>query len=294
MSTPRTAFRTMTAPTSLAGKTLFITGGSRGIGLAIAERAAREGANIVIAAKTVDPHPKLEGTIYSAGDAIEKAGGQALPLVLDVRDAKAIEGAVARAAQHFGGLDICVNNASAIALDRSEAIEVKRFDLIQQINMRGTFLVSRACVPHLRRSANPLVLTLSPPLAMRADWFAQHLPYTLSKYGMSMVTFGMAEEFRSEGIAFNALWPRTTIATAAVEHARGGEALLRRSRRPEIMADAAHAIFLRDAQMFTGNFLIDEDVLREAGVTDFAPYRIDPGSKLETDIFVAPGAHPIP
>jgi citronellol/citronellal dehydrogenase len=180
MSTPRTAFRTMTAPTSLAGKTLFITGGSRGIGLAIAERAAREGANIVIAAKTVDPHPKLEGTIYSAGDAIEKAGGQALPLVLDVRDAKAIEGAVARAAQHFGGLDICVNNASAIALDRSEAIEAKRFDLIQQINMRGTFLVSRACVPHLRRSANPHVLTLSPPLAMRADWFAQHLPYTLS------------------------------------------------------------------------------------------------------------------
>lgn len=284
----------MTAPASLAGKTLFITGGSRGIGLAIAERAAREGANIVIAAKTADQHSKLEGTIYSAADAIEKAGGQALPLVLDVRDANAIEGAVARAAQHFGGLDICVNNASAIALDRSEAIKVKRFDLIQQINMRGTFLVSRACVPHLRQSANPHVLTLSPPLAMRADWFAQHLPYTLSKYGMSMVTFGMAEEFRSEGIAFNALWPRTTIATAAVEHALGGEALLRRSRRPEIMADAAHAIFLRDARMFTGNFLIDENVLREAGVTDFAPYRIDPGSKLEIDIFVAPGAHPIP
>jgi citronellol/citronellal dehydrogenase len=283
----------MTALTNLQGKTLFITGGSRGIGLAIAERAARDGANVVIAAKTTDPHPKLEGTIYTAAEAIEKAGGKALPLVLDVRDADAIQTAVTRAAQHFGGLDICVNNASAIDLAGSEVIEVKRFDLIQQINMRGTFLVSRACVPHLRRSANPHVLTLSPPLTMRSDWFAQHLPYTLSKYGMSMVTFGMAEEFKSEGIAFNALWPRTTVATAAVVHALGGRALMLRSRRPEIMADAAYAIFLRDSRTFTGNFLLDDDVLREAGVADFAAYRYDPGSELQIDIFVSPDGQPI-
>lgn len=283
----------MTQLTSLQGKTLFITGGSRGIGLAIAERVARDGANVVIAAKTAAPHPKLEGTIYTAAEAIEKAGGKALALVLDVRDADAIEAAVARAAQHFGGLDICVNNASAINLARSEEVDVKRFDLIQQVNMRGTFLVSRACVQHLRKSDNPHVLTLSPPLAMRADWFAQHLPYTLSKYGMSMVTFGMAEEFKGEGIAFNALWPRTTVATAAVEHALGGRALMLRSRRPEIMADAAHAIFLRDARIFTGNFLLDDDVLRDAGVIDFAPYRYDPGSELEIDIFVAPDGQSI-
>ncbi|MDR7156865.1 citronellol/citronellal dehydrogenase [Sphingobium xenophagum] len=279
---------------TLASKTLFITGGSRGIGLAIAERAARDGANVVIAAKTGDPHPKLVGTIYTAAEAIERAGGKALPLLLDVRDADAVQAAVTQAAQHFGGIDICVNNASAINLVKSEDIDVKRFDLIQQINMRGTFLVSRACVPHLRNSANGHVLTLSPPLDMRADWFAQHLPYTISKYGMSMVTFGMAEEFRSEGIAFNALWPRTTIATAAVEFALGGENLMRRSRRPEIMADAAHAIFLRDSRIFTGNFVIDDDVLREEGVTDFAPYRYDPTSVLEIDIFVEPDVNPIP
>jgi citronellol/citronellal dehydrogenase len=277
----------------LAGKTLFITGGSRGIGLAIAERAARDGANIVIAAKTATPHPKLAGTIYTAAEAIEAAGGKALPLLLDVRDADAVEAAVVKAAQHFGGIDICVNNASAINLSGSEAIEVKRFDLIQQINTRGTFLVSRACLPHLRNSANPHVLTLSPPLTMRADWFAQHLPYTLSKYGMSMVTFGMAEEFRPQGIAFNALWPRTTIATAAVEFALGGEDLMRRSRRPEIMADAAHAIFLRDARTYTGNFVLDEDVLREQGFTDFGRYRYDPSSELEIDLFVSPDGQPI-
>ncbi|WP_332817689.1 SDR family oxidoreductase [Sphingopyxis sp.] len=284
----------MTAQTDLKGKTLFITGGSRGIGLAIAERAARDGANVVIAAKTAEPHPKLEGTIYTAAAAIEKAGGQALPLVLDVRDADAIDAAVARAAQHFGGLDICVNNASAIDLASSEQIEVKRFDLIQQINMRGTFLVSRACVPHLRRSVNPHVLTLSPPLTLRPDWFAHHLPYTLSKYGMSMVTLGMAEEFKSDGVAFNALWPRTTVATAAIKHVLGGDALMNRSRLPAIMADAAYAIFLRDARAFTGNFLLDDDVLREAGVTDFAPYRHDPAAELQIDIFVAPDGQPIP
>ena len=279
---------------SLSRKTLFITGGSRGIGLAIAERAARDGANVVIAAKTAEPHPKLAGTIYTAAEAIEAAGGKALPLLLDVRDADAVEAAIAQAAQHFGGIDICVNNASAINLSRSEEIEVKRFDLIQQINMRGTFLVSRACVPHLRKSANAHVLTLSPPLTMRADWFARHLPYTLSKYGMSMVTLGMAEEFKADGIAFNALWPRTTIATAAVEFALGGEELMRRSRRPEIMADAAYAIFLRDARSYSGNFVLDEDVLREEHVTDFRAYRHDLSSELEIDIFVAPDGDPIP
>ena len=277
---------------TLNGKTLFITGGSRGIGLAIAVRAARDGANVTIAAKTAEPHPKLTGTIHTAAQAIIAAGGNALPLLLDVRDADAVESAVAQAAQQFGGIDICLNNASAINLACSEDIEVKRFDLIQQINMRGTFLVSRACLPYLRKSRNPHVLTLSPPLTMRADWFAQHLPYTLSKYGMSMVTFGMAEEFRADGIAFNSLWPKTTIATAAIEFALGGEALMRRSRRPEIMADAAHAIFLRDARRYTGNFVLDEDVLREDGVQDFAQYRYDLEAQLEIDIFVSPDAVP--
>ena len=277
--------------TTLAGKTLFITGGSRGIGLAIALRAARDGANVVIAAKTAEPHPKLEGTIYTAADAIEAAGGKALPMMLDVRDADAVEQMVAQAADHFGGIDICVNNASAINLAKSEAIEVKRFDLIQQINMRGTFLVSRACIPHLRKSANAHVLNLSPPLDMRADWFGQHLPYTMSKYGMSMVAFGMADEFRADGIAFNALWPMTTIATAAVEFALGGDEMMRRSRKPEIMADAAHAIFLRDSRSYTGNFVLDEDVLREEGVTDFSGYRHDPESNLQIDIFVDPETH---
>lgn len=278
---------------SLKNKTIFMTGGSRGIGLAIAERAARDGANVVIAAKTAQAHAKLEGTIYTAAEAIERAGGRALPLLLDVRDEHAINAAVAKAVESFGGIDICVNNASAINLASSEEIEVKRFDLIQQINTRGTFLVSRACVPHLRKSANAHVLNLSPPLAMRPDWFGQHLPYTLSKYGMSMVAYGMADEFRDAGIAFNALWPKTTIATAAVEFALGGEALMRRSRKPEIMADAAYAIFNRDARKFTGQFVLDEDVLVEDGVTDFEPYRYDPESELEIDIFVDPSQRPL-
>jgi citronellol/citronellal dehydrogenase len=271
---------------SLAGKTLFITGGSRGIGLAIALRAARDGANIVVAAKTADPHPKLAGTIYTAAEEIEKAGGRSLPLLLDVRDGDAVSEAVERAADRFGGIDICVNNASAINLARSEEIDPKRFDLIQQINMRGTFLVSRACVPHLRKSSNPHILALSPPLTMRADWFAQHLPYTLSKYGMSMVMFGMAEEFKDDGIACNALWPRTTIATAAVEFALGGEAMVRMSRKPEIMADAAHAMLCRPARNYSGNFVLDEDVLRETGMSDFSGYAAVPGHALQVDIFV--------
>jgi len=277
---------------TLAGKTLFITGGSRGIGLAIALRAARDGANVAIAAKTATPHPKLAGTIYTAAEEIEAAGGRALPLMLDVRDADAVDAAVAQTAAHFGGIDICVNNASAINLANSEAIPASRFDLIQQINMRGTFLVSRACVPHLRRSENPHILTLSPPLNLRADWFAAHLPYTLSKYAMSLVMFGMAEEFRSDGIACNALWPRTTIATAAIEFALGGEALIRQSRHAAIMADAAHAILCRPARAFTGHFLLDEEVLREAGVTDFAPYQVDPREELALDLFVDPAASP--
>ena len=283
---------TRTRP-SLAGKTLFITGGSRGIGLAIALRAARDGANIVIAAKTAEPHPKLPGTIHSAAQAIEQAGGQALPLAVDVRDEDQVRDAVARAADRFGGIDACINNASAINLDRTEDIDLKRFDLIQQINMRGTFVTARACIPYLRRSANPHILALSPPLTMRADWFAQHLPYTLSKYGMSMVMFGLAEELRDAGIACNALWPRTTVATAAVEFALGGEAMLRQSRRPEIMADAAHAILCRPSRSCTGRFLLDDEVLAEEGVTDFDHYRHDPSSALLPDIFVDPLA-PLP
>lgn len=275
---------------SLKGKTLFITGGSRGIGLAIALRAARDGANVVIASKTATPHAKLEGTIHTAAKAIQDAGGNALPIALDVRDADAVDAAIATAVAHFGGLDICINNASAINLTTSLDMDHKRFDLIQQINMRGTYMVSRACVQHLRKSANPHVLALSPPLDLRPEWFAQHLAYTISKYGMSMVMLGMAEEFKNDGIAFNALWPRTTIATAAVEFALGGEALMRRSRKPEIMADAAYAIFNRDAARFTGQFVIDDDILREEGVVNFDGYRYDTGSTLEPDIFVDPAS----
>lgn len=271
----------------LEGKTLFITGGSRGIGLAIALRAAGDGANVAIAAKTAEPHSKLLGTIYSAAEAVEAAGGRALPILLDVRDIEAVEVSVAKVAQHFGGIDICVNNASAINLSTSTEIEVKRFDLIQQVNMRATFFVSRSCIAHLAKAENPHVLTLSPPLNMRADWFADHLPYTLSKYGMSMVMFGMAEEFCKQGIAFNCLWPRTTIATSAVEFALGGEEMLRRSRKPEIMADAAHAILVRDASEYTGNFVLDEDILRDEGVADYSGYRFDPDTELAMDIFVA-------
>jgi citronellol/citronellal dehydrogenase len=283
------AIETLRPRGSLAGRTLFITGGSRGIGLAIALRAARDGANVAIAAKTVAPHAKLEGTIHSAAQAIEDAGGKALPIVLDVREAAAIETAVASAASHFGGIDICINNASAINLANSLAIDVSRFDLIQQINMRGTFLVSRACVPYLRQSTNPHILSLAPRLIMRADWFAQHLPYTLSKYGMAMVMLGLAAELRGEGIACNALWPETTIATAAVKHILGGDALMRRSRTPDIMAEAAHAILTRDARLFTGQFVLDREILAEEGMSDFTSFQVDPTESPEPDIFVDPG-----
>src|SRR3974390_178578 len=243
---------------SLKGKTLFITGASRGIGLAIALRAARDGANVAVAAKTAEPHPKLAGTIYSAAREIEQAGGRALPLVMDVRDEQAVQAAVRQCAGHFGGIDICVNNASAINLASILQIDVRRYDLIHQINTRGTFLTCRACLPYLKQAPNPHVLTLAPPLDLRPKWFAGHLAYSLSKYGMSLCMLGLAEEYRGSGIACNALWPRTTIATAAVEFALGGEPMLRRSRRPEIVADAAHAILSRPARECTGRFFIDD------------------------------------
>lgn len=274
---------------NLKGKTLFITGASRGIGLAIAERAARDGANIVIAAKTAETHPKLDGTIYTAADAVEAAGGKALPLVLDVRDETLVDEAVASAVRHFGGIDILINNASAISLTGTEATAMKRFDLMNQINYRGTYMMSRACVPHLRKAQNPHVLTLSPPINLKPHWFANHVAYTISKYNMSLCMLGMAAEFAHEGIAFNCLWPKTTIATAAIVMLPGGDDLARVSRTPAIMADAAYNILCRDAKQFTGQFAIDEDILRAQGVKDFRPYQVDPGldaSALCPDLFL--------
>jgi len=274
----------------LEGKTLFITGASRGIGHAIALRAARDGANVAIAAKTTEPHPKLPGTIHSAAADIERAGGRALPLAVDVRDEAAVGAAVRAAAEHFGGIDICVNNASAINLAGTEQIDMRRYDLIQHINTRGTFVTSRACLPYLKRAANPHILTLSPPLELRPQWFAPHLAYSLSKYGMSLCMLGLAAEYRAEGIACNALWPRTTIATAAVEFALGGAAMMRRSRKPEIVADAAYVILNKPARECSGNFFIDDTVLYEAGVRDFAPYSVEPGATLLADLYVAADA----
>jgi len=271
---------------SLAGKTLFITGASRGIGLAMALRAARDGANIAIAAKTSEPHAKLPGTIYSAAEQIEQAGGHALPLRVDVRDEAEVLGAARQCAERFGGIDICINNASAINLASILQIDMRRYDLIQQINTRGTFITSRACLPYLQKAANPHILTLSPPLDLRPKWFAGHLAYSLSKYGMSLCMLGLAEEYRAAGIACNALWPRTTIATAAVEFALGGVEMMRRSRKPEIVADAAYVILNRPARECTGQFFIDDTVLAEAGVRDFAPYSVEPGHPLLGDIFI--------
>ena len=271
---------------SLSGKTLFITGASRGIGLAIALRAARDGANIAVAAKTAEPHPKLPGTVYSAAREIEQAGGHALPLVVDVRDEAAVVAAVRECAEHFGGIDICVNNASAINLASIAQIDMRRYDLIQQINTRGTFVASRACLPYLQRAANPHILTLSPPLDLRPKWFAGHLAYSLSKYGMSLCMLGLAEEFRAAGVACNALWPRTTIATAAVEFALGGTEMMRRSRKPEIVAEAAYVILNRPSRECTGQFFIDDNVLFDAGVRDFGAYSVQPGGKLLGDIFI--------
>ncbi len=278
---------------SLAGKTLFITGASRGIGLAIALRAARDGANVVVAAKTAEPHKHLPGTIFSAAEAIEQAGGHAMPVVVDVREEASVTAAVEEAVQRFGGIDICINNASAINLTGTLQTDMKRYDLMHQVNLRGTFLTSKACIPHLKRATNPHVLNLSPPLDMSPRWFGSHVAYTMAKYGMSMCVLGMAEEFRPDGVAFNALWPRTGIATAAIQFALAGEEGLRHCRTVEIMADAAHAILTRDARTCTGNFFIDDLVLAEEGVTDFDHYRVDPTKPLMPDFFV-PADTPLP
>jgi len=273
-------------PSTLSGKTLFITGASRGIGLAIGLKAARDGANVAIAAKTAEPNPKLPGTIYSAAEEIEKAGGKALPLTVDVRDEAQVRAALEKTSAAFGGLDIVVNNASAISLTDSQATDMKRFDLMHQINARGTFMTSKLAVPFLERSDNPHILMLSPPLDLKEKWFAGHTAYSMAKYGMSLVVLGLAGELRTKGIAVNALWPRTTIATAAVKNLLGGDALMRASRTPDILADAAHLIFLKDAKTFTGNFLIDDTFLFMNGVSDFDRYRVDPSVDLAPDFFV--------
>lgn len=275
---------------SLQGKTLFITGASRGVGLSIALRAARDGAQIVIAAKTTTPHPKLPGTIYTAAAQIEKAGGKALPLAVDIRDEAAVLGAVEQAAAQFGGIDILVNNASAISLTGTLATPMKRFDLMFGVDVRGTFLCSQACLPHLLGAAaagrNPHILNLSPPLNLRPHWFKDHVAYTIAKYGMSMCVLGMAEEFRDHGVAVNALWPRTVIATAALTMIPGMSARGDGCRTPDILADAAHVILTSDAGQATGHFYIDEEVLSSVGVTDFSRYAVQPGSPLIPDLFV--------
>lgn len=272
---------------SLKGKTLFISGASRGIGLAIALRAARDGANVAIAAKTAEAHPKLEGTIFTAAADIEKAGGRALPLVCDIRSDDQVQAAVAKTVETFGGIDICVNNASAISLTGTDATDMKRFDLMMGINARGTFLVSKTCLPYLKKAANPHVLMLSPPLDMSAKWFAPHVAYSIAKYSMSLCVLGMAEEFKPHGVAVNALWPRTAIATAAVRNLLGGDTLVAMSRTPDILADAAHLIFEQPSKEFTGRFLIDDTFLAETGgVTDFDRYSITPGKPLAPDFFV--------
>jgi len=270
----------------LRGKTLFITGASRGIGLAIALRAARDGANVAIAAKTATPHPKLAGTIYTAAGDIERAGGQALPLVVDVRDEETVKDALAQTAARFGGIDIVVNNASAINLATTAAIDIRRFDLMHEINTRGTFVVSKFSIPYLEKAANPHILMLSPPLDMKEKWFAPHTAYSMAKFGMSMVVLGLAGELRGKGIAVNALWPRTLIATAAVQNLLGGDEMMRRGRKPDIVADAAYAIFSTPARELTGRFLIDDAVLAEHGVEDFDRYRVDPTQELTLDLFV--------
>jgi citronellol/citronellal dehydrogenase len=271
---------------SLAGKTLFITGASRGIGLAIALRAARDGANIAIAAKTDAPHPKLPGTIHTAAAEIEAAGGRALPLTVDVRDEEAVKAAIERTAAHFGGLGIVVNNASAIGLTPAATTDMRRFDLMHQVNARGSFMVSKYAIPHLERAANPHILMLSPPLDMKTKWFAPHTAYSMAKFGMSLVVLGLAGELRPKGIAVNALWPRTTIATSAIRNLLGGDEVVRRSRTPDIVADAAYGIFAKPAKSFSGNFLIDDSFLAAEGVSDFDRYRVDPTQPLQPDFFV--------
>ena len=278
---------------SLANKVVFITGGSRGIGLEIGKRAARDGAKVVLAAKTAEPHPKLPGTIFTAAEEIIEAGGEALPLILDVRDEENVLKAVEETVSHFGGIDICVNNASAISLTKTPDTDMKRYDLMHQINGRGTYLVSKYCIPHLKKSLNPHILNLAPPLDMKAKWFGPHLAYTMAKFTMSMCVLGMAEELKADGIAVNGLWPRTAIATAAVKNVLGGEELMNISRKPEIMADAAYEIFIKDSKEFTGNFCIDDLVLHEAGVKDFTNYADVSFDNLAPDFFV-PDDTPLP
>jgi citronellol/citronellal dehydrogenase len=279
---------------SLAGKTLFITGASRGIGLAIALRAARDGANIAIAAKTAESHPKLAGTIYTAADDIEGAGGKALPLVVDVRDEALVKDALAKTAERFGGIDIVINNASAISLTPVTATDMKRFDLMHQINARGTFVVSKWAIPYLSKADNPHILMLSPPLDMKEKWFAPHTAYSMAKFGMSLVVLGLGGELREQGIAVNALWPRTVIATAAVQNLLGGDAMIQKARKPDIIADAAYAIFSTPSRELTGRFLIDDSFLAERGVTDFERYRVDPSQQLAQDFFVPDDRAPPP
>ena len=270
----------------LKGKTLFITGGSRGIGEAIAVRAARDGANVAIVAKTTEPHPKLPGTIYTAAEAVEKAGGKALAIACDIRSEEAVADAVKQTVAKFGGIDILVNNASAISLTGTLETPMKRYDLMHQINIRGTFLCSQLCLPHLLKASNPHVLNLSPPLNMEARWFRGHVAYTMAKFGMSMCVLGMAEEFKDRGVAFNALWPRTAIATAAVQNLLGGDVAMKGSRTPDIMSDAAHVILTRPSRECTGNFFVDDDVLASVGVTDLTKYAVDPTAELVPDFFV--------
>ena len=272
--------------TRLKGKTIFITGASRGIGKAIGLMAAGEGANVVIASKTTEPHPRLPGTIFTAAEEMEEAGGKALPCAVDVRFEEQVADAARQAVDQFGGIDILVNNASAISLSGTQETEMKRYDLMNQVNVRGTFLCSKVCMPYLEKSSNPHILNISPPLNLEPRWFAPHLAYTMAKFGMSLCVLGMSAEFSSQGIAVNALWPRTTIATAAVRNLLGGDEVVRRSRKPAIMADAAREIFTRPSREATGNFYIDDEVLAEAGITDLSDYSVEPGSDLMPDFFI--------
>jgi citronellol/citronellal dehydrogenase len=271
---------------TLKDKTLFISGGSRGIGLEIALRAARDGANVALIAKTGEPHPRLPGTVFTAAEEIEAAGGRALPIVGDIRDEARVAEAVDAAVERFGGIDVCVNNASAIDLSGTEALQMKRYDLMQDINTRGTFVVSRACIPHLRRADNPHILTLSPPISLEPRWLGPHIGYTLAKYGMSLCALGFAAELRDDGIASNALWPRTLIATAAVQNLLGGDAAMAVSRKPQLYADAAYAVVTRTSRECTGNMFLCEDVLAEEGVSDFDAYAYVPGATPQVDLFV--------
>jgi citronellol/citronellal dehydrogenase len=271
---------------SLRGKTLFVTGASRGIGLAIGLRAARDGANVAIAAKTAEPNPKLPGTVFTAAEEIDRAGGKGLPIVCDIRFEDQVAAAIATTVRTFGGIDILVNNASAISLTGTEHTPMKRYDLMHQINTRGTFVCSQAAIPHLKKASNPHILNISPPLNMEERWFAPHVAYTMAKFGMSMCVLGMAGELRRDGIAVNALWPRTAIATAAVQNLLGGEIAIRGSRKPAIMGDAAHAILSRPSREFTGRFCIDDDVLAAEGKTDLSDYAMDPNAQLLPDYFI--------